>query len=103
MNPLFLLSLVTTGIVGTIALGFYLGHVFATKLSKTAPQSWVGRRLRDYRVWGVLGGLLACACVLGSAIHLLVVVVVLPLMCFAIVVADHFEPAVKACGSCGRS
>lgn len=102
MNPFVLLALVTAGIVGSIGLGFYLGHRFAVKLSKTKPQSWVGRRLRDYRVWGLLGGLLACACVLGSAIHVLVAVVLLPLMCFAIVAADHFEPPVKACGCCGR-
>lgn len=93
MNPLLALFLVAASIGGTIALGFWLGHLFATCLSKTEPQTWAGRVIRDYRIWGVLGGLLMCATILGSVIHPLLTLGFLPLMCFAIISADHFETA----------
>ncbi len=101
MNPILATLLVTALIAGTIVLGFYLGHVYAKRLGKTKPQALPGRLIRDYRVWAALAALLICGCVLGTLIHVLVAVVLLPMMCFALMMADSLEPVRKRCCSCG--
>lgn len=105
MNPWILLTLIMGGIVGGLALGVYLGHVTDKYLARKPATGKLGRIVRDYRFWSVLGALLMCAAILAPAVvpnaFLLSFGLMSP-MVFCFVLADGREPVRKKCKSCGQ-